>query len=301
MRITKKFAGPSCIGKQIFQPLEDRITLSSSANIRNVDMTPLELKNNELELEALEQIFRSRQGQGQGDAAHHHPSSSYNHPNSSMFSGVNLSHSSSDRLPDSNSPQDDSLLDQKASDKAANTWNPVERTGGRRILIPTSSGSITEERRTPVLPGFIPFTSASKQPTSIPSNKSNQSISTHNSSSNNSSTGNITKASTSSMMRRAMSAPDLHMLSHSKWHKLAGNHSQKLQGDLMNDNNQYTIEVETLTTATQRGCHQKRKHASTWSKQSQSLSRKSMSMDNLLQFEDYYSDDLAAGLLQYFN
>lgn len=61
MRITKKFAGPSCIGKQIYQPAD-------RSNLSQVDLSKLvnEIKECELELSQLERSYFIRQSGGGG-------------------------------------------------------------------------------------------------------------------------------------------------------------------------------------------------------------------------------------------
>jgi hypothetical protein len=58
MRITKKYAGPSCIGKQIFQPAERASGMGEVCSMSSEEITMCES-----ELERLERAFRHRQGQ----------------------------------------------------------------------------------------------------------------------------------------------------------------------------------------------------------------------------------------------
>ena len=63
MRITKKFAGPSCIGKQIFQPMERSASVESGLAGAGGGLSLDDIRGHEGELDKLEKAFRHRQGQ----------------------------------------------------------------------------------------------------------------------------------------------------------------------------------------------------------------------------------------------
>ena len=255
MRITKKYAGPDCIGKQIFQPLEDRSMLGSNSALHAANVSPEEIRKDEKELEILEKIFRTRLGIPQRVGG----KSSYLQ-SSTGPSGLKLDRS-----------HDKSMSPSYLPSNSYDNYDSVSLPDDHQIVLSTSQNVFP-------LPSFITL-----KEKSLPSNESSQTIQSHISSGNNSSNGNNTNSS-GVMMRRAVSAPELKSMSGSSPWK-----------EVPNDSTPAT-NVQLLKGATE-----KRKYLSHSRPLQQGLAsagasmRKSRSMFDLMDFEDYYGDDFAAG------
>ena len=255
MRITKKYAGPYCIGKQIFQPLEDRSNLGSNSALHSANVGPEEIRKDELELEILEKIFQTRLGIPQRVGG-------------GKINCLQVSSGpSSLRLDSCN---DKNVASSYLSNHSYDNDDCVSLTDNDKNVLSANQNVVSLKEK------------------SLPSNESSQTIHSHISSGNNSSNGNNTNSS-GVMMRRAVSAPELKNMAttSSPWKEVSSDATLSVVTD-----------IQLL-----KGVTEKRKYLSHPRTLQYGLAsagtgtciRKSRSMFDLMDFEDYYGDDFAAG------